>query len=633
MIWSFPYLISNLLVLLVFLGYYLAMPRLNNRRDRAFLALLSSQAAVMVLSIAIDAQRLGEWTPHSFTLSALYTGWCVLFLFNSFCSLLFTACILGLRAEEYPRQFWAASSIFLLSEAVMLSNGLTHAVYTLDGGVFRPGPLYWLFCLSVFFALLSLALILFFSRRLTAAERFSAVLSAGILLAGYVIRLFINTNLSVNTACLLSSIILYLTFENPHLYLAGRGSAFNITGFRMVMEEALGKKHWRLLSFVLRDYIDMRGIYGGRQINLGVALISDYLVKTWPEFQVFYLKSGRFALLGTENLDFDLVRGEIYRRFQSPWTAADAELDLSAVFVQMEAGSGPDTVDGILNYLFMAYDNIGEALPLSDGLIDPGTIREIDYMVDVKRALERAVEQNEVEIFLQPLFDGKARCLAGAEVLSRIRDEHGSLISPSVFVPIAEKNGRINLMGEQVLEKTCQFVRDHDLSTMGLNWLNVNLSPIQCMKTDLSRRFSDILHQYGVSTNIIHLEITEQSVLDIPRLESQIQILQRSGFRFSLDDYGSGYSNLSRVKQYPFANIKLDMGVVWDYYRDKEKDVLLPTVVRAFKDMGFSVTAEGIETKEIADAMCDLGCDYLQGYYFSKPLPVQEFVEKYGMAS
>ena len=81
------------------------------------------------------------------------------------------------------------------------------------------------------------------------------------------------------------------------------------------------------------------------------------------------------------------------------------------------------------------------------------------------------------------------------------------------------------------------------------------------------------------------------------------------------------------MKKYPFANIKLDMGIVWDYIADK--DVLLPTIVQAFKQMGFSVTAEGIENAEMADAMSALGCDYLQGYYFSKPLPTDEFVAKY----
>jgi len=383
------------------------------------------------------------------------------------------------------------------------------------------------------------------------------------------------------------------------------------------------------LAFALQDYIDMRGIYGGAQMDSGVSMIGRFLVLTYPEYQAFYLRSGRFVLLGSEHMDFEQVRTELHERFQSPWVADGAELDLGIAFVQVEPETGLDSVDRILNYLFLAFDKVEETLSQPDGLIEPESIQEMDKQVEIKRSLDRCLENNEVEIFLQPLIDSKSRNLAGAEVLSRIRDDRGELISPAVFVPVAEKNGCINLMGEQVLEKACQFVRDHDLEQIGLSWLNVNLSPIQCMRKDLSKRFSIILEQYGISTEIIHLEITEQSVMDISRLEEQIQILRGIGFRFSLDDYGSGYSNLSRVKQYPFANIKLDMGIVWDYIRDR--DVLLPTIVRAFKEMGFSVTAEGIENAEMADAMSALGCDYLQGYYFSKPLPTEEFVRKYVM--
>jgi EAL domain-containing protein (putative c-di-GMP-specific phosphodiesterase class I) len=106
--------------------------------------------------------------------------------------------------------------------------------------------------------------------------------------------------------------------------------------------------------------------------------------------------------------------------------------------------------------------------------------------------------------------------------------------------------------------------------------------------------------------------------------------LRKANFQFVLDDYGSGYSNLTRVRHYPFVNIKLDMEVVWDYHR--ERDSLLPNIVKAFTQMGFSITAEGIETAEMADSLTEIGCDYLQGFFFDKPLPVDEFVAKYAGA-
>ena len=113
-------------------------------------------------------------------------------------------------------------------------------------------------------------------------------------------------------------------------------------------------------------------------------------------------------------------------------------------------------------------------------------------------------------------------------------------------------------------------------------------------------------------------------MIDFSLLRNQIISLHEHGFEFSLDDYGSGYSNLSRVRQYPFTNIKIDMEVVRNYCRDR--DLLLPAMVQAFRKMSFSVTAEGIETEEMADAMKDIGCNYLQGYFFSRPVPMDEFL-------
>ena len=623
--WDYPCMISNLLVLSIFFASFLAMPRLRNRRNRVFLQLLILLGAASLLSIVGSyAHEKTSWRVLPFLLHLAYSATLPV---CAYAYLQFVAGVMRVQPSEAPRWVRASQAAAILAEAVTLSSVVTGAVVR-PGGATLHGPLYPVIALCfIGEALISLRMIRRFSGRLNRYELLSASGSQIALLVGSLLQIVFPSHIIMSTACLLSVTALFLAFENPNLYLAHRGNAFNVRALREALDERVREKSYRLLAFALRDYIDMRGIYGGEQMDKGVSLIGEFLVLTYPEYQAFYLRSGRFALLGSESMDWDRVRAEVRERFQAPWVADNAELDLGVRFVQVEPETGLDSVDKILNYLFLAFDNAGETLSQSDDLMDPDSIRAIDRQVEVKRSLDRCLDNNEVEIFLQPLIDSRSRMLAGAEVLSRIRDETGRLISPAVFVPIAEQNGRINLMGEQVLEKACQFVRDNDLSEIGLSWLNVNLSPIQCMRKDLSERFSTILEQYGVSTDIIHLEITEQTVMDLSRLEQQIQILQGIGFRFSLDDYGSGYSNLSRVKKYPFANIKLDMGIVWDYIADK--DVLLPTIVQAFKQMGFSVTAEGIENAEMADAMSALGCDYLQGYYFSKPLPTDEFVAKY----
>ena len=147
------------------------------------------------------------------------------------------------------------------------------------------------------------------------------------------------------------------------------------------------------------------------------------------------------------------------------------------------------------------------------------------------------------------------------------------------------------------------------------------------MKKDLAESFEKLINEYNISPEKIHLEITEASITDEIIMKDQIDKIKQKGFELSLDDYGTGYSNASRLKHFPFHNVKIDMSLIWDYC--KQPDIILPTLVKTFRQSGYTITAEGIETKEMAAAMEEIGCNYLQGMYFSPPLPVDEFIARY----
>ena len=309
-----------------------------------------------------------------------------------------------------------------------------------------------------------------------------------------------------------------------------------------------------------------------------------------------------------------------------PWKTGAGELRLGISFVEADMDLMNCPSDRLVNTLMISLDELSRVSEpaASRSLMD--SIDEINQKLEIRRCLEKSLDRDELEVFLQPLMDSKTGKRIAAEALVRLRDDNGSLIRPDLFISMAEQEGYIVRLGEQVLAKVCRFIRDHDMEAMGIRWINVNLSPVQFMSRDVPSRFAEILKEYGVDESMIHLEITEQSMIDFSLLRDQITGLYNNGFEFSLDDYGSGYSNLSRVRQYPFTNIKIDMEVVWNYC--KEKDMLLPALVDGFKKMNLSITAEGIETEEMAGAMKEISCDYLQGYYFSQPVPMDEFVEQ-----
>jgi EAL domain-containing protein (putative c-di-GMP-specific phosphodiesterase class I) len=188
---------------------------------------------------------------------------------------------------------------------------------------------------------------------------------------------------------------------------------------------------------------------------------------------------------------------------------------------------------------------------------------------------------------------------------------------------VAEKNGDIMEIGRQVFEKTCIFLKTVDTKKLGIDFININLSPIQCMSHSLLRELSEIAGRHGIPMSMFDFEITESLVEDYDMIQMQIQGLQSMGAELSLDDFGTGASNLTSLMKLPIHVVKIDMLFTRSFFDGKAP--FLPDLIRLFQHSNMEIVVEGIETKEMMDTMIKLGCDYEQGFYFSKPLPPEEF--------
>ena len=627
--WNYSFAIPSLFVITIILIFYFSLPRLSIRMNRTFVNILIVEGVVIFLDIV---SSWGDENYEQMTVSSLYilNGLYFIFFFvRAFLLYEFTTNVF----KQDPAAGLVRTIILrmplIISIALTASCPWTGFVYSIDGTGYHSGNMYnLLYFVSAFYILMSFYVMVACRNAMVRRRQwYSMLLYNVIILLGIIARRMFPSLLLMDTFCLMAILTVYLAFMNPEFYLELRGSVFNITAFRDYIDENNHHLSHRVIGLVVHNYYEMRDIYGGRQIDKGIAVISRYLTETFSNCNVFYYRKGRFFILGDRNMPVEDIIPEIKNRFEKPWTADDLELYLEAGFVSAELEKNVESSDSLLNTLVIA---MAKADNLNDGetvVISKADLLENDKERAIKRHLEKAVDENKVEVFLQPIIDVKNNRIIGAEALSRIRDSEGGIISPGTFIPIAERNGRINALGEQVFEKTCRFIKENDLEKLGIAWINVNLSPVQFMRADLAERYRVIIDKYGVDPEKIHLEITEESMIDDGFLRRQIQALGGKGFMFVLDDYGTGYSNLTMLKKCPFINIKLDMSLVWDYF--SYPDDILPSMIEAFKHMNFSVTAEGIEDENMADVMSSIGCDFLQGFHFSKPLPMEEFVAKY----
>ena len=627
--WNYDLVIPELVIISTFLIFYFTQPRLPIRLHKAFLFILIIDTATILVDIgcSVSLEYLDNVPNFIYRLSN--TIYFFLFVQRVMCFTMFTNIILAKDLRFKKRRIIIYLIPFILINLVVLSNLFVDSIFCISKeGEYSQGPLYNLIYVFAFYYI---ANCLFFTclnhKKLSRGEFIPIIAYNIVLLIGYIMRIMLPTYLLMNFFTLVTIIVIYLSFENPTLFTEEKSGCFNKKALVCLLKEMKSDPQPLILGFSIHNYTDLREIYSYTQTDKGLAMIGNYLKQTFPKMLPFYLHDGRFVLVGKDIEEAELIRAYIIQRFEVPWkTDDDIDMFLEVSFTQVK----PELLYCERSILFNTLiSTLAELDPATNTheYIDYEDINKSEMNMHIKRAVETAVEQNTVELFLQPVFDTKTRKLIGAESLARLRDSNGDYIPPPLFIPIAEKNGRINELGEQMFEKTCQFIKDHDIDAMGLNWINVNLSPIQFLRKDLDKRFTKILNKYNIPPEKIHLEITEESMIDFDVLENQMVKMKKSGFLFVLDDYGRGYSNVARMKKCPFINVKLDMEFVWDYF--KEKDMILPTLVQTIKQMGFTVTAEGIENLELADAMRDIGCDFLQGFCFSKPIPAEEFATKY----
>ena len=627
--WDFSYVIPSLLILVIIMGYYFALPRLPIRLNKTFLTIL------IVEGIVIFFDMIASWACNMYE---ILPAW-LLVMLNSIFFLGFTVRVflffeittIILRLDVWKNKLMAAvvCAPYVIMQLITLVGVVKGTIFYVDDNGYHRGPLHFMIYVCLYFYLiLSFALMYKYRGKIRRKnERVSTICFNLLLLIGSFFRILLPTLLLYDTFCLMASIILYLSFGNPEFYLERRNMAFNSKALRSYIEEKENHGKFKMLAFCIRDYHDVREIYGSAQMNQGIALISTFLRANYPDCLDFYYQGGRFVILGDVNMEWDEIHEELRHRFMLPWRSNDAELYLEAGFALIDCSKGYSSADEVLNILSVMLEKADALGSDFNILADENALADFEERISLKRSMDNAIDKNEVEVFLQPLVSAKSRKLVGAEALARIRDSEGNIIPPSAFIPLAEKNGRINQLGEQVFEKVCQFISENETDKWGLFFINVNLSPIQFMRSDLGKRFLSTIKMYGVSPDKIHLELTEEAMIDEQQMTKQIQIMQRDGFKFVLDDYGKGYSNLTRLKKSPFINVKLDMEIVWDYCN--AEDEILPMMIEAFKGMNFEITAEGIETEEMARKMTEIGCDYLQGMLFSSPLPIEDFVEKY----
>ena len=261
-------------------------------------------------------------------------------------------------------------------------------------------------------------------------------------------------------------------------------------------------------------------------------------------------------------------------------------------------------------------------------LFDPEMYLKLERKISIERILRTAIENNELSINYQPQYDAQNNEIFGFEALIRLNSKELGFISPLEFIPIAEECGYITKISRWVLNESCRQSVKWLEAGYKFKSISINISSVDIQEPDFLDNIKEIFKTTSINPNIVELEITETVLMQ--SLDCSIEILKKlmdMGIRIALDDFGTGYSSLSYLRKIPISTLKIDKSFIDNITSNKKEESIINNIIQMAHSMDLKVVAEGVETKEQLSILKERNCDYIQGYYFSKPLHASE-IEK-----
>ena len=380
--------------------------------------------------------------------------------------------------------------------------------------------------------------------------------------------------------------------------------------------EKLVKACGQRLNDVLRENIDM------------VAVIESFKGMS----TISLVNQTEFGILLTDIKQVDHVTWVMKRMldaFEKPFTIKGNEIYTSAYFGVSIFPHDGQTVDELYSRATNACSYAQKLNGKERYLFSSQSLNEMAVnQLKIENSLHEAIKNDELQLHYQPKIEAATGQIAGFEALLRWQSAPLGSVPPDKFIPVAEQSGQIDRIGDWVIYHACKQLRTWMDMGLEVRPIAVNISGVQLRQQNLASRIQTILDEFDLDADLLEIELTESSLVDTSDQSFAIlKKIKEMGLRVSMDDFGTGYSSLSYLRKIPLSGLKIDRSFISDINKDENADKLIASIVSIAHGLGLDVVAEGVEEKYQADHLIALGCEYLQGYYFSRPIPTCEVAD------
>jgi diguanylate cyclase (GGDEF)-like protein len=396
-------------------------------------------------------------------------------------------------------------------------------------------------------------------------------------------------------------VIAILLSESPRMGVVG----IEISNFRNINESwgaEIGDKLLKAFGATLSEGVAAAGIVGRLAGDDFVVIVPDPHAMSWIVGKIDELCQKAILIDGVEIAKMCRIG-----------------------YVQAEEG---ETSTGILRKANLALENARKNQSIYPVIYKPEMSFRAKMRVELESAMRQALTDGEFHLVFQPIYCNKSQRLVKAEALLRWNSSRFGQVSPATFIPIAEESDIINDLGNYVLDETAKAIKKViELTREETFAISMNLSLRQLKNTATLNAFSTAVDRWGITTKNLIIEVTESSIMhDAGECLAMLVQLQDRGFSLAIDDFGTGYSSLATLASLPFDILKIDKRFVDGIAVDKKQEEVIGTIIRLARALNLQIVAEGIETEPQFEFLADKGVEYSQGYFFSKPLPLEDLV-------
>ena len=631
-VWAYD--VSALMIFIIGGGYFIRIGPSRTSRYNIYLSILFAGVIGSICDLA-RIYMYGTPLRDSFAWKMFDMGYHICFILVAPIYLIY---IIGMTDTWHlirKKRFWALIAVVIIVACVLIDiAGLHYPIVqyiSADGTLVHKWGYYVYYIVVLTHMIIALNYIKTLGQHVGLKVRRVMTLPIVLILAALVIQLLAPEHHIIMFVISINCLLLILVDRSAEDILDITTGMHTYKIFAQNMEMKMStEKEMELILVNIVNFENMLRIAGYDEMLEMMKPLSEEISRVMKsykaQFTCYYNGDGKFAIeLSKRHFRYvNEIANEIIKAINQNLRLeiADFEIRINACIVNC-----PMDINDVES-LFMLIADL-DRIPSGDKVLSASDITGTDNFKmkkEMATILERAIANHYFSVFYQPIYDVNKKKFASAEALIRLRDPKYGYISPGVFIPMAEKNGEIHNIGSFVIDEVCKFIASDEFKELGVDYIEINLSVMQCLRADLADEIISKARKYAIDPAKLNLEITETaSAYSQEKLYGNIRALNEAGFTFSLDDFGTGYSNLMRIASLPLSIVKLDRTFV--LLEEKTGfHTIIKNLIAMLKDMGLTVLVEGIETEEMVEVFSSMGVEEIQGFYFSKPLTKTDYI-------